>query len=120
MDFVPRRTLDGQTACHAAALGGRPPRFPTGIMTKNPLVGLLLWCRGVFNLLAYHLHDAQLQCSCLEYLVQYGGDLSVQSFAHETTRDVAVRMRKMAIVTAVENHCEWSLTRGVNHASCRV
>ena len=89
-------------------------------MTKNPLVGLLLWCRGVFNLLAYHLHDAQLQCSCLEYLVQCGGDLSVQSFAHETTRDVAVRMRKMAIVTAVENHCEWSLTLGVNHASCGV
>ena len=52
--------------------------------------------------------------------MQCGGDLSVQSFAHETTRDVAVRMRKMAIVTAVENHCEWSLTLGVNHASCRV
>ena len=73
--------------------------------TKNPLVGV----RGVFNLLAFHLRDAQLQCSCLEYLVQYGGDLRVQSFSRETTRDIAVRMRKMKIVTLIENYCEWSL-----------
>ena len=45
----------------------------------------------------------------------------MQSFAHETTRNVAVRMRKMAIVTAVENHCEWSLTASqVGYRSCDI
>jgi len=47
--------------------------FANGIIKRNTLVGLFL--------LAYHLHDVQLQCSCLEYLVQYNGDLLVQSFS---------------------------------------
>ena len=89
--FHSRRTLDGQTACHAVALGGRSP------------------AGGFANLLVYHFRDARLQCSCLEYLVQYGGDLRVQSFSRETPRDIAVRMRKMNIVTLIENYCEWSL-----------
>jgi len=33
------------------------------------------------GMVAYHLHVVQLQCSCLEHLVQYNGDLLVKSFS---------------------------------------
>ena len=39
----------------------------------------------------------------------YGGDLKVQSLARETTRDVAVRRRQMAIVDMIEEYCKLNL-----------
>ena len=102
-----RRNIDGQTPCHAAVLGGRPPKFPDKtISTRNPVTGAGCVAVGCYNLLAYHLHDAKTQCKCLQQLVKFGGDLKLQSVTNETARDVAVRMRKMDVLELIEHYCE--------------
>ena len=44
---------------------------------------------------------------CLEYLVQYGGDLKKLTYEmRETTKDIAVRRGKSSIVAMIEEYCE--------------
>lgn len=88
-------------------MGGSPPSFPPGISsTRNPVLGAYLIAKGTYSVLKYWLHDRAHYRSCLCYLLQYGGDLGIQALSRETVRDVAVRMRKMAIVELIEDHCE--------------
>ena len=102
-----RKNQDGQTPCHAAALGGRTPNFPSGIYTtRNPLKATYYCLKGVFSVLSHYLHDSHLQRRILEYLVIYGGDLRAQSLGRETPRDVAVRRRMMEIVRMIEEYCK--------------
>lgn len=39
-------------------------------------------------------------------LLEYGGDLRLQTLNNETPRDIAVRKRHMAIVNVIEDACE--------------
>jgi hypothetical protein len=104
------KTEDGQTPCHAAALGGRTPTFPSAISTtRNPLKGIYYCSKGVFSFLSHYLRDSQLQRRILEYLVIYGGDLRVQSLTRETPRDIAVRRRMMDVVRMIEEYCKQKL-----------
>jgi len=41
-------------------------------------------------------------------LLEYGGDLRLQTLNNETPRDIAVRKRHMAIVSIIEDACEYS------------
>ena len=88
-------------------MGGCPPSFPPGIAsTRNPVLGACLIAKGTYNVLKYWLHDRAHYRTCLCYLLQYGGDPRVRALSREAVRDVAVRMRKMAIVKLIEDHCE--------------
>ena len=101
------KNQDGQTPCHAAALGGRTPTFPSAISTtRNPLKGIYYCGKGVFNFLSHYLRDSQLQRRILEYLAIYGGDLRAQSLTRETPRDIAVRRRMMDVVRMIEEYCK--------------
>ena len=114
--YVYRKNQDGQTPCHAAALGGRTPTFPSAISTtRNPLKGIYYCGKGVFSFLSHYLHDSRVQCRILEYLVIYGGDLRAQSLTRETPRDIAVRRRKMDIVKMIEEYCKLSTTNSVSY-----
>ena len=102
--------MDGQTPCHAAALGGTNPRFPSKLSnTKNSLTGSYRCVKGICNKIVYYVHDSKQQVSILQYLVEYGGELRVQSNTRETTRDIAVRLRKMDIVDMIEKYCKSSI-----------
>ena len=101
------KNQDGQTPCHAAALGGRTPTFPSAISTtRNPFKGIYYCGKGVFNFLSHYLRDSQLQRRILEYLVIYGGDLRAQSLTRETPRDIAVRRRMMDVVRMIKEYCK--------------
>ena len=108
MYSIYRRNSSGQTPCHAAVLGGRPPHLPDGIATtRNPVTGTCRLAVGCYNYLAYYLHDARTQCKCLQYLLKFGGDLNAKSECGETPRDIAVRMRKMEILEMIEFYCKF-------------
>ena len=88
-------------------LGGAPARFPSNniVTTRNPFVGTYLCVRGVYHFTVYHLHDRRVYRRCLQYLVHCGADLGIQSVERETARDIAVRMRKMALLEVIEDAC---------------
>ena len=44
-------------------------------------------------------------------LLEYGGDLRLQTLNNETPRDVAVRKRHMAIVSVIEDACEFNMKK---------
>lgn len=88
-------------------LGGRPPSFPPGIVaTRNPFLGTFLCVKGIYNLTLYYGYDRWAYKRCLEYLIFFGADLGLQSVDRETARDIAVRMRKMALLKVVEDACK--------------
>lgn len=102
-----RKNQDGLTPCHAAALGGRTPTFPSAISTtRNPVKGTYYCAKGIYDVLSHYLYDSKVQRRILEYLVIYGGDLRAQSLSRETPRDIAVRRRMMEIVRTIEEYCE--------------
>ena len=41
----------------------------------------------------------------MQYLIHCGADLGIRSVERETARDIAVRMRKMALLEVVEDAC---------------
>ena len=69
--------------------------------------GAFLLGAGFYNKLAYHLRDRKVRRRCLEYLVEFGGDLGILTLSKETVRDIAVRMRKMNIVQFIEEYCKF-------------
>ena len=102
-----RVSINGYTPCHAAALGGRSPRFPHGIYeARNPIIGLRLWMEGLRNILSYHLHDSNSQRRCLEYLICFGGDWKLTSHKQENTKDIAVQRMKESIVEMIKEYSE--------------
>ena len=105
--FVGRQDKDGHTASHVLVLGGAPARFPSNniVTTRNPFLSTYLLVRGVYHLTVYHLHDRRVHRRCLQYLIHYGADLGIRSVERETARDIAVRMRKMALLEVIEDAC---------------
>ena len=55
----------------------------------------------------YHLHDKRVYRRCLQYLIHCGADLGIRSVERETVRDIAVRMRKMALLDVIEEACKY-------------
>lgn len=45
--------------------------------------------------------------SILCALLEYGGDLRVQTLNYETPRDIAVRKRHMDLISVIEDVCEF-------------
>ena len=88
-------------------LGGAPARFPSNdiVTTQNPFLGTFLCARGIYHFTVYHLHDRRVYKRCMQYLVHCGADLGVRSVERETARDIAVRMRKMALLEVIEEAC---------------
>ncbi len=104
--IIYRRDVDSQTPCHAAVLGGRPPNFPEGTGSSiNPVTGTRRLAVGCYNYLAYYLHDARIQCKCLQHLLKFGGDLGIKDENRETPRDIAAKLRKMEILELIEFYC---------------
>ncbi len=102
-----RRDDNSQTPCHAAVLGGRPPNFPEGITrTLNPVTGTCRLAIGCYNYLSYYLHDARIQCKCLQHLLKFGGDLTAKNDVGETPQDIATKLRKIDILEMIEFFCE--------------
>ena len=89
-------------------LGGAPARFPTSeiVSTRNPFYGTYLCVCGIYHKTVYCLHDWLVYRRCLQYLVHCGADLGIRSVERETARDIAVRMRKMALLEVIEDACE--------------
>ena len=57
------------------------------------------------------IHSSHCQRRCLQYLVQYGGDLKKCTYQNqETTRDIAVRRGKTAVVTVIDEYCKMLVT----------
>lgn len=105
---------DGHTASHVLVLGGSPAKFPTGIITtRNPVLGTYLCVKGVFNLTVYYLHDRWVYRRCLQYLIHCGADLGICSVERETARDIAVRLRKMALLEVIEEACMYDASKWV-------
>ncbi len=106
--FLYRVSLDGLTPCHAAALSGRVPLFTEELKKGyNPLLLVRSWLVNFWSLTSYTLHDSQCQKQCLEYLVQYGGDLNINNNQQETPKDIAKRRQKKAIVGMIDEYCEF-------------
>lgn len=100
-----RPNIDGQTPCHAAVLGGRPPHFPCDTLTtRNPVTGVCHVAVGCYNIFSYYIRDAKNQCKCLQQLVKFGGNLMIQTLANESSRDIAMRMRKLDILELIEDY----------------
>ncbi len=59
------------------------------------------------NLVPHGFQGSACQRRCLEYLVQYGGDLKKCTYQQqETTKDIAVRRGKSSIVDVIDEYCE--------------
>ena len=84
-----------------------PDFLPTTSLytTRNPFLSTYLLVRGVYHLTVYHLHDRRVYRRCLQYLIHYRADLGIRSVERETARDIAVRMRKMALLEVIEDAC---------------
>lgn len=94
--------MDGLTPCHATALGYRKySKIP------NQLQGSLHLClKSLRNILTFQFYDSYCRRRCLEYLVQYGGDLQKHTYQDESTKDIAQRRKKKAIVNMINEYCE--------------
>jgi hypothetical protein len=103
-------------------LGGAPARFSSNniVTTRNPFLSTYLLVRGVYHLTVYHLHDRRVYRRCLQYLIHYRADLGIRSVERETARDIAVRMRKMALLEVIEDAYDLRVSKSgwhVEHGS---
>ena len=98
---------DGHTASHALVLGGAPAKFPVDVIitSRNPFLGTYVCVRGIYHVAVYYLHNRWAYRRCLQYLIHCGADLGIRSVERETVRDIAVRMRKMALLEIIEDAC---------------
>lgn len=106
--FLLRTDQDGLTPCHAVALGGKLAwRFRKSTDNIKPLDDICLCAEEVVSLLPHNILTAQCQRRCLEYLVQFGGDLEMCSYQQqETTMDIAKRRGKASVVDMIEEYCK--------------
>ena len=112
VNYYFRADKEGLTPCHAVALGGRIPRPKN---TNNSTAGLDLLCSdlcqcldGVCSFLPHNLADSCSRKRCLEYLVQYGGDLKTSTYGgKESTKDIAERCGKSSVVRMINEYCEF-------------
>lgn len=87
---------------------GKVPKFPDRCKeTCNPATRIALFFEGLWNYISHHLHDSRCQKRCLEYLVQYGGNLKMYTNQQETTEDIAKRRKKKSILGMIDEYCEF-------------
>ena len=112
--FVCRADKEGLTPCHAIALSGKVPRKlqkeedESCCCYHSSVNGPCLRCvDGICNLLPHSLRDSKRRRRCLEYLVQYGGDLQMYTYQkQETTKDIAERRGKTSVVDVIDEYCK--------------
>lgn len=62
---------------------------------------------NILSLLPHNLSESRCRRRCLEYLVQYGGDLQMYTYQkQETAKDIAVRCGKTAVVDVINEYCK--------------
>ena len=94
------------TPCHAIALGGAVPGFSNLKGIHNPFTGAYLCIKGLWNIISYHFYDSHCRRRCLEYLVQYGGNINEPTSHDETTKDIAKKRRKESLVYMINEYCK--------------
>lgn len=58
--------------------------------------------------MSYHLHDANCQKRCLEYLVCFGGDWKMASKKQETIQEIAIKEQKDSIVELINEYSKYA------------
>ena len=111
-----RPDKEGLTPCHAIALSGRVPkeleRDEILCCSKHDCVNrACMQCiDSICSLLPHHRRGTKKRRRCLEYLVQYGGDLQRYTYQkQETTKDIAQRRGKTSVVNVIDEYCESNL-----------
>ncbi len=110
-----RADKEGLTPCHATALSGGVPRKlkkdKSSCCDHSFVNGMCLQCiDGICNLLPHNRRDSKCRRRCLEYLVQYGGDLQMYTYQkQETTKDIAEQRGKTSVVNVIDEYCKMHL-----------
>lgn len=114
--LIPRADAEGLTPCHAVALSGKIPRgmqddyenyINNYSSSSTPEEEDCCCTETLSSLVPDSLQGSRSQRRCLEYLVQYGGDLKKCTYQQqETTKDIAIRRGKTSVVDMINEYCK--------------